>query len=77
MDSLVSVALNVMRIVMEESGEKEITAASRLDEIGIDSLEFVSLIQRIEEEFGPLPKEMKLKIETVQDLIAAVEYTAC
>lgn len=66
-----------MRIVMEESGVKQLGEATTFEELGMDSLDFVSMIQAIEKEFGPIPKSHLIGIENVGNLIDVVEAMEC
>lgn len=50
-----------------------ITILSRFDEMDMDSLEFASLLQTIAEKFAPIPRDVAQKMETVGDLIRAIE----
>lgn len=66
-----------MRIVMEETGAKQLSEAMTFSELGVDSLDFVSMMQAIEKEFGPIPKANVIGVETVGNLIEVVEAMTC
>jgi len=62
----------VLSIVSRETGAGKLTAETSIDSLGLDSLEFVSLLQEIEKELGKNPDDEKvLGVETIGDLIKA------
>jgi acyl carrier protein len=60
----------LIELVGEETGNKNVTAETRLEDLGIDSLDFVDLMMRIEQKFKPIPKEKWGSLDTVGDILA-------
>jgi acyl carrier protein len=62
----------VIRAVEDETG-KDAASDSKLSDLVADSLEFTSLLVRIESEFGvEIPDAMVPDIHTVDDLLQAI-----
>jgi acyl carrier protein len=62
----------VLSVVSRETGVGELTAETSIDSLGIDSLEFVSLLLEIEKELGKNSDDEKVSgVETIGDLIKA------
>jgi acyl carrier protein len=62
----------VLFVVSRETGAGELTAETPIDSLGLDSLEFVSLLLEIEKELGKNPDDDKVPgVETLGDLIKA------
>lgn len=67
---------DITTILMIEGGamSETITADSRLVELGLDSLDLVSVQQAIAYQLGvEVPDDVLERVETVGDLVAAVE----
>lgn len=64
----------VIAIVARELGRapEGISPFTRLDELGMDSLDFVSLILCIKTEIGEIPEEQITNLETVEDIAKAL-----
>ena len=55
-------------------GDKVVTEASFVDDLGADSLDTVELIMQLEEEFGlEIPDESAEKMTTVQSAVDYIE----
>lgn len=65
----------VIEIVSRETGG-EVNADTRLDSLGLDSLEFVCLIQAIQSEVVDVPEEEFVNIETVDGIAKVCEKYA-
>lgn len=68
----------IIAIVAKETDKQMsgISAETRLDSLGIDSLEFVCLMQVIQREIGDIPEAEWAGLETVGDVAAACERIA-
>ncbi len=58
----------VIAVVQRETGREEIDARTRLDSLGMDSLEFMSLIICLRAEIGDIPDEAISYMETIDDV---------
>lgn len=65
----------VIEIVSRETGGN-VNADTRLDSLGLDSLEFVCLIQAIQSEVVDVPEEEFVNIETVDGVVKVCEKYA-
>jgi acyl carrier protein len=65
----------VIEVVAAEVGRdpSELSAETRLDSLGMDSLEFVALMLSVAEEIAPIPDEKWVRIETIGDIAQAFE----
>lgn len=54
------------------SDGKGIEMTTLIEDLGLDSLEFVDLVQQISEKFGPVPDEAVTKACTVKELWDAI-----
>jgi acyl carrier protein len=61
----------LLELIESETG-KAVTPETRIDELGIDSLEFVCLMQSIEEKFKAIPEVEWSKLDTVGDILKAL-----
>jgi acyl carrier protein len=48
------------------------TEQTAIESLGIDSLDFISLIQAIQQEIGPVRRNLAVTAVTVSDLLAAI-----
>lgn len=63
----------VLQIVCRETGLNEVAPSTSLDDLGLDSLEFLDLIVKVSAETGvSIPQADYGTINTVNDLIRAV-----
>lgn len=62
---------DLLLIIEEETGIKA-TLETRLEDLPIDSLDFVELMQRIGEKFKEIPDTKIAKLSTVGDILEAV-----
>jgi len=62
----------VMTIVKEEMCFSDFTPESSFEELGVDSLDFLGIINRVRNEVGPVPDSIIGSIDKVIDLAAAV-----
>lgn len=61
----------VIKAVEEETGAKNLTAETRIDSLGIDSLDFIALVQTLENLFNcRIEGEEYVHLQTVEDLAA-------
>ena len=69
-----SVTELLIKLVAEETGRRpdQVTCSTSLEDLGIDSLEFVELIQTIEKKFKTIPKERWGSLDTVGDIAKAL-----
>ncbi len=71
------IADRVKGIVVEHlgvEGEKVVTEASFIDDLGADSLDTVELVMAFEEEFGiEIPDDAAETIQTVGDAVSFIE----
>ena len=75
---MVSVADDIVEIITSRDGVSAdaLQLSDRLDNLGIDSMEMVSLVFDIEEKFDielPFNANLDIKAKTVGDLVQAVE----
>lgn len=68
-----SILEKVIEIVSRETGG-DVNADTRLDSLGLDSLEFVCLIQAIQSEVVDVPEEEFVNIETVDGIAKVCEH---
>lgn len=68
----------VIDIVSEESdvSKEQFTSETTFVELGVDSLDFLCIVNRVRNEIGPIPDQMLGSIEKVIDLAAAIGVTA-
>ena len=64
-------SISVLEFISEEVG-RTVTAETRIEDLGIDSLDFISLIQSIGEKFKEIPDSEFVKLNTVGDIVKAV-----
>lgn len=62
----------LLTIIAEEAG-RTVRLDTDLDSLGMDSLEFVCLMQRIGEAFRDIPAEEWGQLTTVRDILHALE----
>lgn len=68
-------AQRILEVIRREIGE--VSPASSIEDMEIDSLEFLSLCQALEAEFAvKLEDEALTQVETIADLIGLVECQA-
>ena len=61
----------LLKIVKESSGfDGEVTHAMTFDELGLDSLDFICMIQEIREKVGPISDLEASHCGTVGDLVS-------
>lgn len=49
-----------------------VTLETKIEDLDMDSLEFLDLIQEISAKFGPVPDEIVAKVCTVKELMDAI-----
>ena len=60
---------DLLALIQQETGKTDVELDADLDSLGIDSLDFVSLMQAIEEKFKvEIPVESYGQITTVRDI---------
>lgn len=60
---------SLLALVCRETAKSSVELDDEIDSLGIDSLEFINLIQAIEAEFGcSIPDEDYAQINTIRDL---------
>lgn len=69
------IATTVIILISEQSGEPATMESSLIDDLGLDSLDFVNIAQVLEEEFriGPIPDNDLFKLQTVEQVVLYVE----
>lgn len=72
-EQAIDIAQRVIDVVEGETGRTDITVETRIDSLGMDSLDFLEFIQCIREEIGPVTTNQMVNAETVGDIIRAVE----
>lgn len=74
---MTSTTKRLLEIVEDESGSSA-TAETALDSLGLDSLDYLSLILRIETSFHvDIPKQALLDFEAVGDIALWLEANPC
>jgi acyl carrier protein len=69
-----SVESRIQSGVLEFITSAKITRDTKIDALGIDSLEFLSMVQDLEKEFGvPFTADEVVTCETIGDLVKLVE----
>lgn len=64
----------VIEIVLRETGAKYVTETTSIEDLGLDSLDFVDLLVKISAETGvEIPTAKYGTIQTIGDLIRATE----
>lgn len=65
----------VIAIVARECGKmpEEVTPETDIESLGMDSLEFLSLLICVRDEVGEVTDDVAAKLQTVGDLAAAVQ----
>lgn len=59
----------LLEIVKAHSGREQVELTDLLDDLGLDSLDFVALLQNVEHDFNiEIPMKDYSRIETVRDL---------
>jgi acyl carrier protein len=61
-----------LQLVRAETGVADATLDTRIDALGIDSLDFQELLLTIREQLGPIPTKRAVDANTLGDLYAAV-----
>lgn len=67
----------VISVVSRETGVRALDASTPLDSLGLDSLEFVCLMQAIQGEVADIPDSDWAAINTVGEIAAACERVTC
>ncbi len=62
----------LIALIESETGFKGAMDSTPIDALGIDSLDFICLLQMIRVELGPISNDAATSAQTVGDLIAAV-----
>jgi len=68
-----TLAMKVTAIVARDSGATNVVLETPLKTLGLDSLEFMQLIITLREEAGEISDEQVARVETVEDLVRAIE----
>ena len=72
---LLSTFDRVREVVERETGQSPIERTTRLDSLGMDSLDFMSLLAALKE-IDNIPQERYMDVETVGELAAILEMSA-
>ena len=75
-EKLLAMIAEELGLQEEDGSPKLLPTETSFDELGLDSLEFVDLMQKVGREIGDVPEEKWVEIETIADLIAAIEACA-
>lgn len=61
-------------LISQETGVsvEQISETTKLEDLGIDSLDFVDLMQAISEKFKPIAQEKYAEVNTVGDLLKLI-----
>lgn len=62
----------LLTIISEETG-RTVTLQTSLDDLGMDSLDFVSLMQEIGKVYQEIPESEWSNLNTVQDIVLALQ----
>jgi acyl carrier protein len=62
----------LIALIEEEVGATGVTESTLIEALGIDSLDFIALLQAIRADIGPISIDAATSASTVGDLIAAV-----
>jgi acyl carrier protein len=62
----------ILLLIRRETGIEDVTDSTRIEALGIDSLEFVSILQEIRNRIGKVSTKDAVEAGTVGELIAAV-----
>jgi acyl carrier protein len=65
----------VIAVIFSETGTDGITRDTRLDSLGLDSLEFVCLMKEIQETVADVPDAEWARMETVGEIAEACDKT--
>ncbi len=74
-----NIKVEIINVLSRKSGQKNITGKTKIDSLGIDSLDLMELIMEAETKIGgELPDEVvtSLKNKTVEEVIAELEKVA-
>lgn len=63
----------VIAVVSRETGAENLQESTFLDSLGLDSLEFLSLMQAIEKDIAPIPDVEWIGLNTVHSIVQACE----
>jgi acyl carrier protein len=63
----------IIAIIERETCREHVTPETRLDSLGMDSLEFMSLITCLRAEVGDIPDEAISYLEQVSDIVKLFE----
>jgi acyl carrier protein len=63
--------IDKVRVIVEEESDELVTADMSFVALGLDSLEFLCVVNRVRNELGPVDDTMISQIRTVKDLAAA------
>jgi acyl carrier protein len=64
----------LIELIAEETGRPDVEYTTKLEDLGIDSLDFVDLMMRIEQRFKAIPKEKWGELDTVGDIARALAW---
>lgn len=61
----------ILKLIAEETGfpREQLTTSVKIEDLGIDSLDFVSLIQSISEKFKEIPDSEIAGLHSVGDIV--------
>jgi len=72
-DDLIAMREKLLLLIRNETGVMDATDDTTIEALGVDSLDFICLLQAIRDKFGPISTETATEARTVGDLIAAVK----
>ena len=67
-----STTVLLIELIAEETGRPHVEYTTKLEDLGIDSLDFVDLMMCIEQKFKKIPKEKWGQLDTVGDIARAL-----
>ena len=68
-----SVAKQLLEIIEEETCTQNVTPDMTFEQLGMDSLDFICLINAICEKVGAITRAEAIKLKTVGDILAVFE----
>jgi acyl carrier protein len=66
----------IQHIIAEELGREDVAEDKPLEELGLDSLEFVFLMTAIGKEIGEIPEAQWAQMHTIGDIVKALQASS-
>lgn len=58
--------------IIKEEFEQEVTASTTFEQMGIDSLDYLLLLQQVKKKIGPVVDEKAMTCNTVGELLSVI-----